>query len=1189
MDFPKLEAILELVSGKGDSMRIRGTPPSARAYLIAQICEEESKSKTPTRPKVVLCPTDELASEFCSDLEAVSTSLSNRKIKACHFPSWEQSPYSSIAPSIRTRHARIGILSALTRPFSPEVIVTTFAASIQAAIPRDLCFRWTLGLKINGKIDSQLGLAALLTEHGYQRVELVEDPGTFSIRGDILDLFAPQTNRPVRIELFDDEIERIREFDPGTQRTLSGPDRELKEFWIPPAREVLNNPSTSAYLRERIKTHADDLGIPRSVRDPILSAIREGTYPDHSDTWVPFAYSNPSTLWEYFFQGSTENPPLIIWNDEIRCQQNWQQFYDEQIKFSSDLEKNLKILPKLCELYPEPEKWLEKLKGHQSIYFDQVQLMNQPGELGPSHSFDLRIDPQQNSSNKYSLANLETPIKTCIKSGFKTVIFTSTQSQLERFRILFEEKGIPSRTQLPIHPSTVHLALGSFSGGFEWVSEGILILVEEEVLNRQHNKKKKLKPAPENRSSSQEWSEVQALSDLTVGDYIVHRDHGIGQYHGLVRLTLSGAPSDFIQLEYAGKDRLYLPIYRLNLVQKYVGSGGKAVLDRLGSQQFTAAKEKARDSAKKLAINLLQLYAERKVRPGIRFSSPDSEYDEFESKFPFDETPDQIKAINAVLADLESGQMMDRLICGDVGYGKTEVAIRAAFRAVSEGKQVIVLVPTTILALQHEQTFKARMKDYPIIIESVTRFKSPKQQKATLKSLESGQVDIVIGTHRLLSKDVHLNDLGLLIIDEEHRFGVEHKERLKTFKLNTHVLTLTATPIPRTLHMSLSGLRDISLINTPPVDRLPIRTFVSKYDESIVKKAIEFELARGGQVFFLHNRVQTIEKTSSRIRELVPSARVIVAHGQMEETQLEKTIGSFYQKAADVLVTTTIIESGLDLPSANTILITRADALGLAQLYQVRGRVGRGQQRGYAYLFIPEEGMLTQDALRRLEVIQKFVELGSGFNIASHDLEIRGGGDLLGPQQSGNIGAVGFDLYMELLDEAIQEIQNQAPSEQLTQKEPEIRTPYPSFFAEDYVPDVRQRLSLYRRFSASRQESEIDALEEEMRDRFGPLPLEAQNLIWLIRVKLQLKKLGIESLTVGSDRISLLPGKESCFDPVRTIALLSSDPKRYQITPDSKLIVELAVSSLQDLFFALEKLARDFSSSSASSGAVGLR
>jgi transcription-repair coupling factor (superfamily II helicase) len=526
---------------------------------------------------------------------------------------------------------------------------------------------------------------------------------------------------------------------------------------------------------------------------------------------------------------------------------------------------------------------------------------------------------------------------------------------------------------------------------------------------------------------------------------------------------------------------------------------------------------------------------------------------------------------------------MDRLICGDVGYGKTEVAIRAAFRAVSDGKQVVVLVPTTVLAFQHEQNFKARMKDYPINIESVSRFKTSKEQKTILEGVAKGRIDIIIGTHRLLSKDVSFNDLGLVIVDEEHRFGVEHKERLKTLRTNIHVVTLTATPIPRTLHMALSGLRDISLINTPPVDRLPIRTYVSKLDDALIQKAITFELNRGGQVFFLHNRVQSIQEIAKRIKELVPTANIGIGHGQMSEGELEKTMLDFYQKRTNVLVSTTIIESGLDVPSANTIIINRADMLGLAQLYQIRGRVGRGQQRAYAYLLIPAEGAVTEDAKRRLEVIQRFVELGSGFSIASHDLEIRGGGDLLGPQQSGHIAAVGFDLYTELLEEAIHELEGTPQTAQTqTRREPEIKLPFAAFLGEEYVPDIHQRLSLYRRFSATTQEGELDALEEELRDRFGPLPPEAQNLLWMIRLKQLLVKIGIDSLTAGPEKVSMIIGSGSSIDPVKAISVVAGDRSRYQLTPDpsgpghTKLVAKVPTGSLRDLYFAIESLLKRF-------------
>lgn len=811
------------------------------------------------------------------------------------------------------------------------------------------------------------------------------------------------------------------------------------------------------------------------------------------------------------------------------------------------------------------------------FFFDQVQLSNietLEEQTSAYHQVLVFPNTELKQGPKNSLESLEPKLRLWRQQGFKVIALASTQSQVDRIRFLFSERNLSCITEI-----------GSLSEGFQWPAEGLVILTEEEILathrGTPHSRKRKRsearpeKESEEGDSSAKAWSSLQALTDLSIGDAVVHVDHGIGRYHGLVRLNLSGAPSDFLLLEYANKDKLYLPVYRLNVIQKYIGSNEGLSLDRLGTQQFSKTKDKVREAVKKLAIDLIQLYAERKLRPGIRFSSPDSFFKEFEAQFPFEETPDQLKAIRDSLRDLESGRSMDRLVCGDVGYGKTEVAIRAAFRAVSEGKQVAVLVPTTVLAFQHEQSFKARMKDYPIQIESISRFKTSKEQKVILGNLAAGKIDIIIGTHRLLSNQVQFQDLGLVIIDEEHRFGVEHKERLKTIKINTHVLTLTATPIPRTLHMALSGLRDISLINTPPVDRLPIRTYVSRFDEPLIQRAILSELNRGGQVFFLHNRVQSIYEMAQTIRELVPSANVSVAHGQMSEKELEEAMIGFYQKRSNVLVCTTIIESGLDVPSANTIIINRADTLGLAQLYQTRGRVGRSETRAYAYLLIPDEGAITHDAKRRLEVIQKFVELGSGFQIASHDLEIRGGGDLLGAQQSGNINAVGFDLYMELLEEAIHELQGKLPSLEETAREPEIKTPFPAFLSEEFVPDIHQRLSLYRRFSATTRESEITALEEELRDRFGALPVEAQNLIWLIRLKQLLKHNGIEALTVGPEKISMLPGSKSSLNPARAIALVASKPDRYQLLPDSRFVAKLETGTLRELLFGMERLLKD--------------
>jgi transcription-repair coupling factor (superfamily II helicase) len=1176
----RIAAILRSILELPDPVRVSGAPPAARALALARWAAEAEG------PLVVFCPDDDSASELAADLEVLGESVLGRAIPVLHFPTWEQSPYSPIAPSIRTRLARIAAISRLRSPAERGILVTTLAAASQATIPPDRFASAMLELKAEDSVESREALARRLVESGYLRVDPVEDPGTFAVRGDIVDVYPPDRGRPIRIELFGDLIERLREFDPATQRAAT---ETLPGCRIPPAREVLIDVETAPRIRERLKARADDQGIPRTARDPILASVGDGVYPDHCDAWAPFAYERPATLWDHLPGGF-----VAAWNDELTCQQEWDRFLEEQRRLSGDAPAAGVVLPAVEALFPWNKQLEARARERTRLYLDGIELADlstvsaEEGEPAPApaeeeesrsrHRVFVRTNGDLSRGSRHGLGDLEPQFRLWLKQGFRVLALASTASQAERIRFLLEDRQLPCRPPsagaLP-EPSLITLAIGSVSEGFRWPAEGLVVITEGEILGARHARKPRAASRAESGSAAKDWSGLQALSDLAVGDAVVHVDHGIGRYQGLVRLDLSGAPSDFLLLEYANKDKLYLPVYRLNVIQKYVGSGESAPLDRLGSQSFAKAKEKVRDAVRKLAVDLVQLYAQRKTRPGLRFGPRDAAFREFEARFPFDETPDQLKAIEDTLSDMESGKVMDRLVCGDVGYGKTEVAIRAAFRAVSEGKQVAVLVPTTILAHQHEQSFKARLKDYPLVIESVSRFKPAKRQKEILEQVSAGKVDIIVGTHRLLSRDVKFGDLGLVIVDEEHRFGVEHKERLKALKVDTHVLTLTATPIPRTLHMALSGLRDISIMNTPPVDRLPIRTYVSKFDEALVARAVQVELARGGQVFFLHNRVQSIHETANRVRELVPQAQIGIAHGQMAESELERAMIDFYEKRTNILVCTSIIESGLDLPSANTIVINRADMFGLAQLYQIRGRVGRGQARAYAYLLLPAEAAITDDAKKRLEVLQRFVELGSGFSIASHDLELRGGGDLLGPQQSGHIATVGFDLYTELLEEAIRQLEGKPLAPEDSAFEPEIKAPFPAYLAEEYVPDVHQRLSLYRRFSAATQEAEVDRLEEELRDRFGPLPPEAQNLLWLIRLKQLLKRLGIEVLTVGAEKVSLAPGKQSRLDPVRAVALVSGHPHRYQLMPDGRFIAKVPTATLRDLFFSLESLFKD--------------
>jgi transcription-repair coupling factor (superfamily II helicase) len=1178
-----LESVLQSCSELAEPVRVSGVLGSAQAWTLLRYTRRFGRSA------VILCPDDESCQELAGDLAALALLLpddSSPQPEILAFPAYEKGLYSAITPSIRTRLQRAGVLGRLAShrqsgSKNPILVVTTLQAAALRTAPTTLWDQHSFRLTAGESCGSRESVIDRLLQGGYLRADTVEDPGTFSARGEIIDLYLPEEfegHPAIRIELFDDLVERIRPFDPETQRTSTP---ELASIFVSPCREVLVNRSTVPRLREKLKVHADEAGIPRSVRDPILEQTIDGIHPEFSESWAPFAYETTASLWSH---APAQCDLLVV--DELSCQQSfdlWRQ--NERSDHIASSEHPLevrRILPSPELLNDESASRVSEILKNARLVLALMELADlaeipeageddraAPESASSKHRVSTRLNTDLSGTAQRSLDALEEKVRLWRRQNFRVLACAPTQGQADRLSHLLQERGL----EIPCSPSS----LGS---GFRWPSERLVVLTEPEILGESGRRRARGVRTSSASRSSDDWAGLQALSDLSLGDTIVHIDHGIGRYQGMVRLALSGAPSDFLLLEYANKDKLYLPVHRLNLIQKHGAADGSVSLDKLGSQQFQKTKEKVKDSVRKLAIDLVRLYAERKVRTGFRFSGRDQALEEFEARFPYEETPDQAKAIDATLEDMREGRIMDRLVCGDVGYGKTEVAIRAAYRAVLDGKQVAVLVPTTLLAHQHEQSFKSRMGGMPVTIESISRFKPASRQKAILRSTAEGKVDIIVGTHRLLSKDVAFKDLGLLVIDEEHRFGVEHKERLKTLKLNVPVLTLTATPIPRTLHMSLSGLRDISLIRTPPVSRLPIRTFISKREDALITKAIEFELSRGGQVFFMHNRVQSIHQTARHIKELVPRANITVAHGQMEEGELEKAITEFYEKRTNVLVCTSIIESGIDLPSANTILIDRADAFGLAQLYQIRGRVGRGDQRGYAYLLVPPESVISSDAKKRLDVIQRFVELGSGFQVASHDLEIRGGGELLGPQQSGNIQAVGFDLYLELLEEAVQEVRAEGPSDKPSQsKDPEIKAPFPAFLSEDYVPDVHQRLSLYRKLSSCSDDHQVDSLEEELRDRFGRLPSEAVSLLWLMRTKVHLRRLGIDAITVGKEKLVLVPGQGSSLDPVRAIALVSAHPSRYQLTPDSRFVASRAIGSMKELYFSIQELLRDLAPS----------
>ncbi|MBW2713375.1 MAG: transcription-repair coupling factor, partial [Deltaproteobacteria bacterium] len=696
-------------------------------------------------------------------------------------------------------------------------------------------------------------------------------------------------------------------------------------------------------------------------------------------------------------------------------------------------------------------------------------------------------------------------------------------------------------------PGLIEIRKARLSSGFDLPSLGLAIFNEEEIFGpRQHRRTSK---------RLREGEIISGLAQLSKGDAVVHNLHGIGTYRGLITMQFGEATGDFLQLEYQGGDRFFLPVQLLSRVQRYVGGDGSGPrIDKLGGVTWDKAKRSVKRSVRRMAEELLSLHAAREIASGYAFSGRDRHLEEFEATFPYEETPDQLSAIDDVLDDLSQDKPMDRLVCGDVGYGKTEVAIRAAYRAVMDGKQVAVLVPTTVLAQQHEETFRKRFADVPVNVDHLSRFSTAKQARVTLERLAEGKIDIVIGTHRLLQKNVVFRDLGLLIIDEEQRFGVGHKEKIKQKRKTVDVLTLTATPIPRTLQQAFTGIRDLSLINTPPADRLAIRTQVCKPSDSLIREAILREVRRGGQVFYIHNRVRTIGTVAEKLRELVPEVKLVVVHGQMRERELEEHMLGFLHGEADVLLATTIVENGLDLPRANSILIDRADQLGLAQLYQLRGRVGRSTHRAYAYLFIPGEEALSDDARRRMEAIQDLSEIGSGFRLANMDLEIRGAGNMLGSEQSGKMAAVGYDTYMEMLGETIEAMKGKIVEEQV---DPEIRLPISARLDESFVPDVGQRLVLYKRLASAPNDAEIQRIRDEILDCYGPMPQEALDLLEVIRIKLRARKLGIASISVERDHLVLKAAKNSNIDPQRLLNLMGQPKAGVRVAPDQKILTRI--------------------------------
>ena len=1129
------QTLLDTSPQPGTTVSIEGVAQSQRAYLTYRIY------KALRRPFLVVLSNDKEAQIFMEDLRFFSQKI---ELPLIYFSAYHLLPVKIFTFNSETSAERINALYRLTELSAPFVVVTTVNALIQKIIPKANLLDYA-ELIIEGEEIDLDQMIRKLVAGGYSRTMIVEEQGDFCLRGGILDIFSPLYSEPLRLELFGDWVESLRFFSPDTQRTR----QNVNEAVILPAREVIVAPDEMDAVITRIRKQAALLEMPvRKVRNLIQRIKEEGIFAG-IESLLPLIYPHLETLFDYLSPHTLliQIEPGDLHTTVLDATVQMQKSYDDIRK-----EKDFCLPPE--SLYYDWAQLVDKGNQYGMLSLRKLSVLTREDgtDSAPIHcSVEIKENDDLTKAIQMA-ARTEAPFSPLIdwvhmqRNSERTVLFVGrTRSQADRIQTLLKPYGfnpilIEGFPDFERVKGMVLITIGFVSNGFVWPDESMALLTEEEIFGS-HFKRRKV-------VTQKARTELLGLQDLKQGDLVVHDEHGIGRYGGLVKLSLDNTINDFLLLKYKDDDKLYLPVERMGLVQKYMGVDDVIpVLDKMGSKSWERVKAKVRKSTEKIAGDLLKIYAARKVKGGHAFGASDSYFRDFEAGFPFEETIDQAKAIEDVLEDMRRPTSMDRLVCGDVGYGKTEVVLRAAFLAVSEAKQVAILVPTTVLAEQHYSNFVERFSRYPVKVACLNRFRSQKEQRKIVSGIREGTIDIVIGTHRLLQKDVAFKDLGLVVLDEEQWFGVKHKEKLKQLRDTVDVLALTATPIPRTLHLSLMGIRDISIISTPPEDRHPIRTYVMEYEDDICAQAIEKELKRGGQIFFVHNNISSIDRMAAHIQKLVPNVRLAVAHGRMAEGDLEKVMLLFIQKEIDLLVCTTIIESGLDISSANTILINRVDRFGLAQIYQLRGRVGRSDEQAYAYLFIPNESALTTDAVKRLKVLMEYSDLGSGFQIAMNDLKIRGGGAILGASQSGHIAAVGYDMFLKLMEESIAELKGEPLNQDL---EPEINLPISAFLAESYVVDIDQRLTLYRRLARVTDLKQISNLKAELEDRYGKLPDEGVNLLLKIMLKVLSIKAGIKRLDLIGQQLTLSFSEAHQKHPFGIVEVVMENRNRYQFTPD---------------------------------------
>nr|WP_239995794.1 transcription-repair coupling factor [Nitrincola tibetensis] len=1128
----------------GDIKRLGQVCGSSTGLILQQLSSRHTQG-----PILMICRDNEMALRIRQETEFFSGTSDN----ILFFPDWETLPYDNFSPHQDIISQRIETLYRLPS-LKRGILIVPISTLMQRIAPENFITGHSLHLEKNQQLDPEI-LRHQLIAAGYQAVNTVYEHGEFAVRGAIIDIFPMGSDTPFRIELLDDEIDTLRTFEPDSQRSIE----HIERIRLLPAKEFPFNTDSIRQFKQRWRERFDvDFTL-----CPVYRDVSDGVTPAGIEYHLPLFFETLATLFNYL-------PSTTLIVEEAGVFEAAQHFKKEiDVRYEERAYDTRRPLHSPQELYLLPDDLFGTLNNYPRIRIQEAAETLKPGRDNLPCVAPVDLTSVHGSESPLEklielMKHDPTPILLCAESAGRR----EALSDLLR-RSQLKAKEFDSWDAFCAAPAPLGLTVFPLDRGIS-IPDVLHLVTETQLFGRQIFQRRRRQ-----REKDQSDQAIRHLSELTEGAPVVHIDHGVGRYRGLQSISVEGQINEFLTLEYANEAKLYVPVSSLQLISRYTGaSDDVAPLHRLGTEQWSKARQKAAEKVRDTAAELLDIYARRDAREGFSFEFPEKDYARFAATFPFEETPDQFNAIEAVIRDMRASKPMDRLVCGDVGFGKTEVAMRAAFIAAQSGKQVAVLVPTTLLAQQHYDNFCDRFADWPVNVELISRFRSAKQQTLIAKQLAEGQVDILIGTHKLIQGSLSFKNLGLLIIDEEHRFGVQQKEKIKALRAEVDILTLTATPIPRTLNMAMSGMRDLSIIATPPARRLSVKTFVRQSDPALLKEAILRELLRGGQVYYLHNEVKTIEKVAAELDAMVPEARVAVGHGQMRERELEQVMSDFYHKRFNLLVCTTIIETGIDIPNANTIIIERADKFGLAQLHQLRGRVGRSHHQAYAYLMTPDPRNMTEDAKKRLEAISEASTLGAGFTLATHDLEIRGAGELLGEEQSGQMQTIGFGLYMEMLEQAVQMIrEGKTPNmDKPLRHGCEVNLNLSAIIPDEYLPDVHNRLMLYKRISNAKDANQLHEIQVEMIDRFGLLPEPTKHLIRQTELKLRAEKLGILKLEAGAKGGKIEFEAEPKVEPMKLINMIQRQPKVFKLDGSSGLRFTLAMNSVEERFKHLEAL-----------------